>query len=64
VRSHDWAGVDISPYPKLSAWLDRIHARPGADAGLGVPERGRKLTKEEEQKKAEEARAWIFLGSK
>lgn len=64
VRSHAWAGIDITPFPKLAAWLDRIESRPGAYAGLGVPTRGKKLTKEEEEEKAKEAQAWIMADQK
>lgn len=44
VRAHDWAGVSLDEYPHLSAWVDRIEARPGFQAGLKIPEQvsGRK----------------------
>lgn len=29
VRAHNWAGVSLDGFPKLSAWVDRIEARPG-----------------------------------
>jgi hypothetical protein len=64
VRSYAWAGIDITPFPKLAAWIDRIESRPGAYAGLGVPTRGKKLTKEEEEEKAKEAQAWIMADQK
>ncbi|KAG8912756.1 glutathione S- transferase, nitrogen catabolite repression regulator [Tulasnella sp. 418] len=62
VRGHGWAGVnDVDQlFPNVDAWLQRIEARPGVYEGLGVPVRGKKLTKEEEEKHAAEARAWIL----
>ena len=64
VNAHSWAGIDIEPFPKLKAWLERIRARPGAYAGLGVPTRTKPLTKEEEEKVAKEASEWILSGNK
>ena len=64
VRKHEWAGVDITPFPKVAAWLKRIESRPGANAGLGVPERKASiLSKEEEEKLAKENSAWIIAGT-
>ena len=62
VRSHGWAGIDISPFPKLAAWVERIQERPGAYAGVGIPTRVQKLTEEEEEAKAKEASEWIMKG--
>jgi len=64
VRSHAWAGLeDISEFPKLVAWKDRIEARKGTYNGLGVPERAKaKMTKEEEEAKAKEASKWVMEG--
>jgi len=64
VRRHEWAGVDdMTPYPKLVAWLARIEARPGAYAGVGIPERSRaNLTKEEQEKEAKETQKWVMGG--
>lgn len=64
VNSHAWAGIDIKPYPKLAAWVEAIRARPGAYAGLGIPERKKPLSKEEEEKAAKEAQEWIFKDQK
>jgi len=60
VNAHSWAGIDITPTPKLAAWVERIKARQGVYNGLGVPERRKPLNKEDEEKQAEEARKWIF----
>lgn len=51
----------MSAYPLVNKWLERIEARPGTYAGLGIPSRAptKKLSKEEEEAKAEEAKKWI-----
>ncbi|WVF73135.1 hypothetical protein IAT40_007954 [Kwoniella sp. CBS 6097] len=56
VRSYAWAGVDITPFPSVAKWLEAIESRPAVYKGLGVPTRGKKLSKEEEDEKAAEAR--------
>ncbi|KAI0799587.1 glutathione S-transferase [Irpex lacteus] len=37
VRIHGHTGVDITPYPNLQKWLQRIEERPAVKAGLAVP---------------------------
>ena len=37
VRGHDWAGVDMSGFPHLQRWFERISARPAVQRGLLVP---------------------------
>jgi len=49
------------PFIILQAWIERIAARPQVKAGLSVPEpQVVHKTKEDAEKAAEEARAWIF----
>ncbi|KAG8743659.1 glutathione S- transferase, nitrogen catabolite repression regulator [Ceratobasidium sp. 414] len=62
VRSCRWAGVDsLEAFPNVEAWLKRIAERPQVKKGLDIPEpQGPPLTKEEEEKAAEEARKWIL----
>jgi len=36
-RAHEWAGVDIKPYPSLAAWIDRLAARPAFERGAKIP---------------------------
>jgi len=64
IRSHSWAGipnVTKESLPLLTAWLERIEARPGTDRALGVPERAKKnLTPEEQENAAKEAAKWIM----
>jgi glutathione S-transferase len=44
----------------LQAWIDRLAAREGVKKGLEVPQPTQtNLSKEEEEKKAEEAKQWI-----
>ncbi|MGH8461724.1 MAG: glutathione S-transferase family protein, partial [Stenotrophobium sp.] len=37
VNVHSWAGVEIADLPRVSAWRDRIRARPAVERGLAVP---------------------------
>jgi glutathione S-transferase len=37
VMQHDWAGLDISPLPHLTRWLNTIAARPAVQRGAAVP---------------------------
>ncbi|NOZ42791.1 MAG: glutathione S-transferase [Alphaproteobacteria bacterium] len=37
VRSHEWAGVRVDDLSGLTAWLDRIAARPAAQKGINIP---------------------------
>jgi endonuclease YncB( thermonuclease family) len=44
------------------AWVDRIAARPAAQRGIDIPEKSQynpNMSKEEQDKKAEEAKQWI-----
>ncbi len=50
VRAHEWAGVDISDLPNLTAWLERIAARPAVQRGIQIPPRN--LSEEEAVKAA------------
>ncbi len=50
VRAHEWAGVDISDLPNLTAWLERIGARPAVQRGIQIPPRN--LSEEEAVKAA------------
>lgn len=37
VNIHSWAGVSLDGLDRLSAWRDRIRARPAVQRGLAVP---------------------------
>jgi len=38
VRRHPYAGIDtLDAFPNTKAWVERLLARPGVDAGLKVP---------------------------
>lgn len=65
MRGHNWAGIDISPFPLLEAWKERILARPGVQAGIAIPEPPRvHKSKEEEEEDAKKNAAWIMAGQK
>jgi glutathione S-transferase len=63
-RGWHWAGIDtIEPFPHFKAWLDRIAERPQVKAGRDVPTPAvdtSKLSKEEQEKRAAQAREWIL----
>ncbi|KAI5452908.1 Glutathione S-transferase 2 [Naganishia albida] len=64
VRMNAWAGVEnfSTEFPLLSKWVDRIAARPAAQRGIDIPEKSQynpNMSKEEQDKKAEEAKQWI-----
>ncbi len=50
VRAHEWAGVAIDDLPNLTAWLERIGARPAVQRGIQIPPRD--LSEEEAVKAA------------
>ncbi|KAG9126467.1 glutathione S- transferase, nitrogen catabolite repression regulator [Ceratobasidium sp. 392] len=51
----------LEAFPNVEAWLERIGERPQVKKGLDVPDpQGPPITKEEEEKVAEEARKWIL----
>lgn len=66
VNSHKWAGLeDISEFPLLIQWIDRIRERQGTKAGLDIPEPKKEhKSKEDEDKAAKEAAKWIFADQK
>lgn len=37
VDTHNWAGVDITPFPNLQNWLKRLWERPAVKRGMDVP---------------------------
>ncbi|HEY0915718.1 MAG TPA: glutathione S-transferase N-terminal domain-containing protein [Solimonas sp.] len=37
VKIHGWAGVEARDLPHLSAWMDKVAARPAVQRGLDVP---------------------------
>jgi glutathione S-transferase len=58
-----WAGVDISRFPALQAWDDRMLLRPGVEKGRHIPDphRMKELSKDSEKMKeyAEKSRQWV-----
>lgn len=39
VSSHEWSGISISGLEHLSAWTERLSARPAVSAGMSIPHR-------------------------
>lgn len=38
VAQHDWSGLTLDEFPHLTAWFERLTARPGVAAGMSIPE--------------------------
>ncbi|KAJ3357422.1 hypothetical protein HDU83_007353 [Entophlyctis luteolus] len=73
VASHEWAtNKDLSQFPNLDAWLHRLSKRETVVAGMDVPTKNEliandfkmKLSEEEKERRAKEAREWILKGMK
>lgn len=67
IRAGTWAGVDLAEFPKLSAWVDRIEARPAVQRGILVPDGKDKISELRRNPEAAEAEAkkaseWIMKG--
>lgn len=58
VKVAAWAHVDMSEFPTLSAWVERIKARPAVTKGAAIPPQKQQTAEE----KAKEASAWIVAG--
>ena len=61
-----WAGVDVKQFKLLSAWSDRINARPAVKKGLDVPEpfemKKKMQTKEGEEEYQKMHAGWVMKG--
>ncbi|PGH19349.1 hypothetical protein AJ80_03989 [Polytolypa hystricis UAMH7299] len=68
VSSAAWAGVDIDEFPHLKAWEERLLQRPGVEKGRHVPSphtiKEMLKDKDEMEKQAASARAWVQAGMK
>ncbi|BGP49359.1 Glutathione S-transferase 2 [Rhodotorula kratochvilovae] len=66
IRMGFWAGVDLEPFPHLSAWVERIEQRPATQAALKIPEQDSLSKLKADPKAAEEMAAkaskWIMQG--
>ncbi len=63
VASAGWAGVEITDFPALKAWEDRMAERPGVEKGRHVPDRHtiKEVLKDKDlmAKKAAESAKWV-----
>lgn len=64
VRSAGWAGVDITKFPNVQKWHQKLEARPGVSKGANVPEPSKMMEILKDPKKieeaAKEAQQWIM----
>ncbi|KAI9858066.1 MAG: hypothetical protein M1813_007878 [Trichoglossum hirsutum] len=68
VASAGWAGIELSEFPALKAWLERMLARPGVEKGRHVPFAHKiadtVVNDEQANKDAAETRKWVMEGMK
>lgn len=65
----NWSGVDMSEFPVLEEWVQRMLKRPGVEKGRHVPskhnyEQIRSLTEEQMDAAAAQTRGWVQAGMK
>ncbi|KAL8937569.1 MAG: hypothetical protein Q9216_004366 [Gyalolechia sp. 2 TL-2023] len=63
----EWAGIDVTQFPHLSQWVDRINDRPAVKRGLDVPDSFTTLkeklkSKEAQEEYAKQASQWVLKG--
>jgi glutathione S-transferase len=65
LKSAAWAGIDISEFPKVDAWVKRMEARPAFEKGRKVPRPSTVPTDPKEfEAHAAKTRAWVQAGMK
>ena len=68
VAAAGWAGVELSDFPALQAWEERMTARPGVEKGRNVPDPHTIKELLKDKKKMEEhaakSRNWVQAGMK
>lgn len=63
--SASWAGIDITKFPALKAWQERMADRPAVKKGRNIPERVEvKNDPKSIAEAAEKAKAWVQSGMK
>lgn len=68
IAAAGWAGIDITQYPKLQAWEERLEKRPGVAKGMNVPTeyKLKAILKDpaKTQEYAEKSKSWVQSGMK
>ncbi|KAH0551430.1 hypothetical protein GP486_007356 [Trichoglossum hirsutum] len=68
VAGSGWAGIELSQFPALKAWMERMLARPGVERGRHVPSPHKVadtvVDNEQTKKDAAETRKWVLEGMK
>ncbi|KAI8966172.1 glutathione S-transferase [Daldinia sp. FL1419] len=64
VAAAKWAGIDMSEFPVLQEWVERMLKRPGVEKGRHVPsphiyEKHQVLSNEDMEKQAAPLRDWV-----
>jgi len=68
VAAAGWAGIDVSAFPAVYAWEERMTARPGVEKGRHVPDPHTIKEMLKDKKKTDEYAAksssWVQAGMK
>ncbi len=64
----EWAGIEVSKFPRIKDWVDRINERPAVKRGLDVPEpfemKKKMQTKEGEEEYQSMHSEWVMRGQR
>jgi len=68
VSAAGWAGVEISHFPHLKAWEERMWARPAVKKGANIPDpykmKEHLSDKERMERHANQSKEWVQMGMK
>jgi glutathione S-transferase len=67
ITAAGWAGIELSDFPKLKEWEERMWERPGVQKGASVPDPYKRVKNDDPEameRRAAEARKWIMQGMK
>ena len=63
IRGWKWSKVNITTWPRVVEWVDRVRARPGVERGLGYGVPKEEIDQWSEERKARTARSGSTIAS-
>ena len=63
LRGWKWSKVNITSWPRVMEWIDRVRARPGVERGLGYGVPKEEIDQWSEERKARTARSGASIAS-
>ena len=63
VRGWKWSKINITTWPRVMAWVDRVRARPGVERGLGYGVPSDEIDQWSEERKAKTAKSGASIAS-